>query len=412
MPVTAVVDLQFGDGGKGRLIDALAENADLVVRYNGADNAGHTVVVGGEEYKLHLVPSGILWPGTSCLIADGVAINPRTLAKEVVGLETQGIDTSQLKISGAAQIIMPYHVLRDQVEEDLLGHGAIGTTKRGVGPAYADRAARKGLRVWDLIDEVRLIRSVDRVIPDEQAALEILEQVRQDTEVFRGRVVDGRRLIWQALDKKQNVLFEGAQGAFLDIDQGTYPFVTSSHSTAGGVCLVGIGPHDIDEIIGVTKAYTTRVGNGPFPGKLEGAEGELLRQAGKEFGTTTGRARDCGWFDIPMVRTAVKLNSADCIVITKLDVLDDFETIKVVDSYMCDGVEIDYVPSDTVQYTRCQPVYREFYGWRTSTREARSWDGLPTAARSYVSYLQTALGGIPIKAISVGPERGQIIWLS
>lgn len=422
MPTTAVVGMQWGDEGKGCIIDLLTEEADLVVRYQGGNNAGHTVVAGGETFKLHLVPSGILHPGVTCLLADGVVLDPQVLTEEVRDLEARGIDTSGLRVSGAAQIVLPYHRELDRLEEARRGAQAIGTTARGIGPAYADKARRIGVRVRDLLDESRLRATLELALPQVNTLLVhlygvepmdldgIVEELRPWSEVFRGRVVDARLTVQEAIDAGGEILFEGAQATFLDIDYGTYPFVTSSHPVAGGACLgTGLGPLELDRVLGVIKAYCTRVGAGPFPAEATEADATLLRERGSEYGTTTGRPRRCGWFDVPMARTAARLNSVTGLVLSKLDVLDTLRSIRVVTAYELDGEMLDYVPSDPIDYARCKPVFEEFPGWRQPIGDARAAEDLPEAALAYIETL-AELVEADIVAASVGPDREQIVW--
>ena len=422
MPASAILGMQWGDEGKGRFCDLLAEDADLVVRYQGGNNAGHTVVVGGEVFKFHLVPSGILHSNTTCLIADGVVVDPAVLCAELEELQRRGVDASGLQVSGAAHVIMPYHVTLDKAEEAHKGAGAIGTTTRGIGPAYADKAARVGVRIADLVDPDRLSGRLAGVLPrvnallvhlygqDAVSADDVIDHVRPFAELIRPRVVDGRAVVIEALADELDVLFEGAQGTFIDIDYGTYPFVTSSHPVAGGACLgTGLGPLDLDAVLGIAKSYTTRVGAGPFPAEADEADAALLREAGQEFGTTTGRPRRCGWFDACMVRTAVALNSASSIAITKLDVLDDLDVIKVAVAYELDGQTLDWVPSDPVDFARCKPVFEEAEGWKRNLSGARKPRDLPPEALAYIEMISTLVEA-PVSAVSVGAEREDTVW--
>jgi adenylosuccinate synthase len=346
------------------------------------------------------------------------------LCEELEGLGKRGIDVSGLRISGAAQVVMPYHRLLDRLEEAKRGSVAIGTTARGIGPAYADKARRTGIRVWDLIDESRLRSCLDLALPQVNTLLEhlygespitadgVVEELRPFVAEVRSRVVDGRQVVLEAFDRGEEILFEGAQATFLDIDYGTYPFVTSSHPVAGGACLgTGLGPLDLDNVVGVAKAYTTRVGAGPFPAEAPESEAAILRQAGHEYGTTTGRPRRCGWFDVPVVRTAARLNSVSCLVMSKLDVLDGFESIKVVTGYELDGEMLEYVPSDPVAYARCRPVIEEYAGWCRPIGAARQPEDLPSEALDYIETI-AELVDAEIAAVSVGPERDQIVWLA
>ncbi len=421
MSATVVVGLQFGDEGKGHISDYLAGEAGLVVRFNGGGNAGHTVVVGDETYKLHLVPCGTLHPGVKCLIGGGTAVDPRQLLEELEELHRLGVDTSQLMLDGNANVIMPYHRELERYEEEQRGKSkAIGTTKRGIGPCYAARTARNGMLMSHFCNEVGRadrISTAHSLLPLGMGTHMPLERLlddarRQAGELLRAvQVVDGRQVIWEALDNGEEVLFEGAQGTFLDIDQGTFPFVTSSHPIAGGACLSGIGPRDIDKVIGVAKAYTTRVGNGPFPSRMGNELEAYMREFCGEYGATTGRPRDCGWLDMPMLRTAVRINGITGLALTKLDGLDGFETVQVVTNYELDDKQIDYVPSDTSLLSRCKPVCVEFPGWQ-STRGACRWDDLPHSAHEYVEFIMAELPGcVSLDMVSVGPERNDIIDL-
>lgn len=423
MSTTAIVGTQWGDEGKGRFCDLLAEEADLVVRFQGGNNAGHTVVVGDEVFKFHLIPSGILWPDTTCLLADGTVVDPRVLCLELEQLQGRGIDTQGLKVSGSAHVIMPYHSVLDRLEENAKGEQAIGTTTRGIGPAYADKAARVGIRIWDLLDRSRLARQLALVLPRVNVLMEhlygakaftiddVIGQVEPYIPAIKPLVVDGRALVMEAVANDAEVVFEGAQGTFIDLDHGTYPYVTSSHPIAGAATIgTGMGPLDLDRVLGIAKAYTTRVGAGPFPAEAFGDDGERLREAGTEFGTTTGRPRRCGWFDACMVKTAVRINSASSLALTKLDVLDELETIRVVTAYELDGALIDYVPSDPEAFARCVPVYDDYPGWMEPLADVREVDDLPEEALSYVEAV-SILVDAPVSAIAVGPEREQTVWV-
>lgn len=421
MSATVVVGLQFGDEGKGRIADFLAEDADLVVRFNGGGNAGHTVVVGDQTFTLHLVPCGILHPGVKCLIGGGTAVDPRLFLEELEELHKLGVDTSQLAVDGNANVIMPYHRELEQYEEVQRGkNNAIGTTKRGIGPCYAARTARNGMLMSDFCNEVGRtdrISTAHDLLPLGMGTHMPLERLLDDARRIAGElqgqvhIVDGRRVIWEALDNGGEILFEGAQGTFLDINQGTYPFVTSSHPIAGGACLSGIGPRNIDRVVGVSKAYTTRVGNGPLPSRMGSELEAYMREFCGEYGATTGRPRDCGWLDIPMLRTAVRINGVTGLALTKIDGLDGLDTVQIVTCYELDGKKIDYVPSDTSQLIRCKPVYVELPGWR-STRSARRWDDLPLNAQHYIEFIMEHLpGNIGLDMVSVGPERNDIIDL-
>jgi adenylosuccinate synthase len=419
MPASIVVGTQWGDEGKGKVTDYLADHMRFVVRYQGGNNAGHTVVAEGHLLKLHLVPSGILYPHLTSVIADGVVVDPGVLLEEMDTLSGLGIDVSRLVVSGNAHLIMPYHLELEKVTERHLGKHALGTTKRGIGPAYADKAARIGLRLQDLFDP-RIFREKLEVVLKEKNLLltkiynrlplsadTIVEQYRAYGERLRPHVADTSRLLYEGLRAGENVLFEGAQGTLLDLDHGTYPFVTSSNPVAGfALASAGVGPMEVDRVIGVTKAYVTRVGSGPFPTEDPGPDGERLGEAGKEFGTTTGRKRRCGWFDAVLLRYAARLNGLSEIFLTKLDVLSGFPAIKVCTGYVADGETFEDVPPHQSPIHRAQPLYEELEGWDESLSEARSFGNLPPAARKYVERLQD-LAGVRIGVVSVGPAREQ-----
>jgi adenylosuccinate synthase len=419
MPASIVVGTQWGDEGKGKVTDYLADHMRFVVRYQGGNNAGHTVVAEGQLLKLHLVPSGILYPHLTSVIADGVVVDPGVLLEEMDTLSGLGIDVSRLVVSGNAHLIMPYHLELEKVTERHLGKHALGTTKRGIGPAYADKAARIGLRLQDLFDPKILREKLEVVLKEKNLLLTkiynrlplsantIVEEYRAYGERLRPHVADTSRLLYEGLRAGENVLFEGAQGTLLDLDHGTYPFVTSSNPVAGfALASAGVGPMEVDRVIGVTKAYVTRVGSGPFPTEDRGRDGERLGEAGKEFGTTTGRKRRCGWFDAVLVRYAARLNGLSEIFLTKLDVLSGFRAIKVCTGYVADGETFEDIPSHQSVFHRAQPVYEELEGWDESLSEARSFGNLPPAARKYVERLQD-LVGVRIGVVSVGPAREQ-----
>jgi adenylosuccinate synthase len=419
MPASIVVGTQWGDEGKGKVTDYLADQMRFVVRYQGGNNAGHTVVAEGHLLKLHLVPSGILYPHLTSVIADGVVVDPGVLLEEMDTLSGLGIDVSRLVVSGNAHLIMPYHLELEKVTERHLGKHALGTTKRGIGPAYADKAARIGLRLQDLFDPKIFREKLEVVLKEKNLLLTkiynrlplsaetIVEDYRAYGERLRPHVADTSRLLYEGLRAGENVLFEGAQGTLLDLDHGTYPFVTSSNPVAGfALASAGVGPMEVDRVIGVTKAYVTRVGSGPFPTEDPGPDGERLGEAGKEFGTTTGRKRRCGWYDAVLVRYAARLNGLSEIFLTKLDVLSGFRAIKVCTGYVADGETFEDVPSHQSLFHRAQPVYEELEGWDESLSEARSFGNLPPAARKYVERLQD-LAGVRIGVVSVGPAREQ-----
>ncbi|MPZ90377.1 MAG: adenylosuccinate synthase [Actinobacteria bacterium] len=421
MSGTALVGIQWGDEGKGKVTDLLAEHTHCVVRYQGGNNAGHTIVVGDEKYALHLVPTGILYEHCTPVIGPGVVIDPGVLLDEMTALTQRGIDPSSLKISGNAHVIMPYHLELDKVTERFLGRNRLGTTKRGIGPAYADKAARIGIRMQDLLEEkifstklkvalkeknLVLTRVFGRLPVDET---EIREQYIEYGERLRSHITDTALLVQRALDKGENVLFEGAQATMLDLDHGTYPFVTSSNPIAGGACAgAGVGPRDIERIIGITKSYCTRVGSGPFPSEADPADAEVLVEAGGEYGTTTGRKRRCGWFDAVAGRYAARLNTLTELVVTKLDVLSSFESIKVCTAYRYEGERYEEFPPHQTIFNKCTPVYEEFPGWGGDITGARSLDDLPKEARSYLEAVEELVGS-PVSWASVGPERDEIV---
>ena len=421
MAGTIVVGSQWGDEGKGKATDLLADKMDLVVRYQGGNNAGHTVKVGNREFKLHLVPSGILYPHITPVIAAGVVIDPGVLLAEVAALEAQGISTAKLKISTDAHLIMPWHKERDKLAERWLGRNRIGTTGRGIGPAYGDKVGRLGIRVQDLFDPGILAKKVEAVLKERNQifakiynrlpieADEVVEEYATYAEALRPRVTDTSLLVWEALRAGKEVLLEGAQGTMLDVDHGTYPYVTSSSPCAGGACAgTGIGPREIDRIIGITKAYTTRVGSGPLPTEQQGAEGEVLRQEGAEFGTTTGRARRCGWLDTVVLRYSARINGFTEQFVTKLDVLSAFERIPVGVAYEVDGVRTEHWPSSETDVHHAKPIYEYLEGWGDDITQITKYGDLPAAAQTYVEMIEE-LGGAPVTAVFVGPGREQTL---
>jgi adenylosuccinate synthase len=423
MPGIVIVGAQWGDEGKGKVTDLLAEQAQVVVRYQGGNNAGHTVVVGQQTLKLHLIPSGVHRPGVLCVIGNGLVVDPRALVAEMDELEANGLDTSGLRISANAHLVMPYHLMLDGIEEERRGGKSLGTTRRGIGPTYTDKAARYGLRVQDLLDMAVFEGKLDQALVQKNALLTaaygkeplemgpILEEYRACAERLRPHIVDASLLVHEALTQGQNVLFEGAQGTLLDVDHGTYPFVTSSSPVAGGACTgVGIGPRQIDGVIGVSKAYTTRVGAGPFPTELSDAVGDHLREVGREYGTTTGRPRRCGWFDGVILRYAARVNGLTGLALTKLDVLSGLTWLKICVGYEYDGQVLKEFPYRGTVLARCQPIYEEMDGWTEEISGVRAYDELPPQARAYVARL-AEVAGVPIDMISVGPEREQTILL-
>ena len=417
----AVMGAQWGDEGKGKIIDFLAPRADVVARFQGGNNAGHTVVVEDEIFKLHHVPSGILSPGTLCVLGNGMVINPLVLAAEMGDLERRGIDTGNLRISGKAHLILEYHLALDEADEKFLGERKIGTTGRGIGPAYADKAYRRGLRMIDFVDFDRFQSRLAEVLPMQNRILqkvydhpgfdleELLECYRPVSARLRPLVTDASLLIEQQLSNKKRVLFEGAQGTLLDLDHGTYPFVTASSTITGAIGTgLGIGTHRIGEVVGVMKAYTTRVGSGPFPTEDSGELGERLRITGGEFGTTTGRPRRCGWFDAVVARYAGRVNGLTGLAVTKLDVLSGLEKIYMATAYRCRGEETGDLPVDLARLGECKPVYKVLPGWQEDITGARLLEDLPTAARAYLQAIEEVVG-VPVALISVGPERSQTI---
>jgi adenylosuccinate synthase len=422
VPGTVVVGTQWGDEGKGKLTDLLAKEMSMVVRYQGGHNAGHTIVVDGEAFALQLVPSGVLYPFITPVIGNGVVVDPAVLLDEVDMLAARGVDCSRLRVSGNAHLIMPYHQELDRVTERYLGKARLGTTKRGIGPAYADKAARVGLRVQDLLDPKIFREKLDVVLKEKNLILAKVYNrlaLRADdiADHYLGElapriepmITDAVDLVHRALEAGQHVLFEGAQATFLDLDQGTYPFVTSSNPCAGGACTgAGIGPRDIQRIIGIAKAYVTRVGAGPFPTELFDEQGELLVERGHEFGTNTGRRRRTGWFDAVMLRHAVRLNSLTEVALTKLDVLDVFDTLKVCVAYEADGQRYEHVPYHQSVLHKVTPVYEELPGWHADLTEATSLADMPQAARDYVEFLAVQ-AGVPVSLVGVGPGREQFV---
>ncbi|MCE0522785.1 MAG: adenylosuccinate synthase [Methylacidiphilales bacterium] len=415
---TILVGAQWGDEGKGKIIDVLTEEADIVVRSQGGNNAGHTVEIGKEKFVLHLIPSGILRPGKKCVIANGVVIDPVALIKEIEGLEKRGIKTARrLLISETAHLVLPYHRALDEARELRKGHNKIGTTKRGIGPAYGDKAARTGLRVIDLVHPKTFSAKLKSRIEENNAILESLGGAQLSfREVEKTYLEAGRKLapyitntvVWlhTQLGNHKRILFEGAQGTFLDIDFGTYPFVTSSNTTAGGSCTgSGIPPHRMDRVVGVMKAYTTRVGEGPLP--TESSEvSDMLHAMGREFGATTGRARRCGWFDAVATRYARIVNGIDELAITNLDGLDTVKEIRVCIAYECRGKRIAFPPNDAEELLHCRPIYRKFAGWQKPTSDVRDFKELPSAAQRYLNALAD-LTGARLRIVSVGAQREQ-----
>ena len=421
MPATVIVGLQWGDEGKGKTTDFLAEQVAMVVRYQGGDNAGHTVQSGDEVFKLHLVPSGVLYPHISCVIGPGVVVNPDTLITELDTLAARGIETAAVRVSRNAHVILPYHLALDRALETRLGNEALGTTHRGIGPAYADRAWRIGLRMEDLLDPQVLRAKLCTVVPDRNSLLAAIgSQERFEVEPLvelatgwgsrlQRHLADTTWLVQDALRRGDHVLLEGAQGTLLDLDHGSYPFVTSSNPIAGGACTGGgIGPLQVDEVIGVMKAYSTRVGSGPYPTELTDEIGHGIAERGHEYGTTTGRRRRVGWFDAVPLRYAVAVNSVSAIMLNKLDILSGIPELRLCVAYEIDGRRVESWPSSAELLSRAKPIYETFPGWQEQLHDVRALGDLPENARRYVSALED-YAGVPIVLVSVGPERTQTI---
>jgi adenylosuccinate synthase len=421
MPATVVLGAQWGDEGKGRVVDFFAESADFVVRYQGGNNAGHTIVVGEERLALSLIPSGIHYPNCTPVIASGTVIDPKVLISEMEMVAGRGLDPSRVRISSNAHLIMPYHRKLDAAIERYLGKNQIGTTKRGIGPAYTDKYARFGIRVQDLFDPkifrekvVAALVEKNKILPRVYNTLpmdpdEIIDEYTDYADALRPHVTDTSLLIWEGLQAGQQVLFEGAQGTLLDIDHGTYPFVTSSNPTAGGAAVgSGIGPRAIDEVVGVAKAYISRVGTGPFPTELNDEVGDRMIELGGEYGTVTGRRRRCGWLDLVALRYANRVNTFTRLFLTKLDILSAFDTIKVASAYRAGGDRHLEFPSQQSVLYHCEPEYEELAGWGEDITDVRTYRDLPGAARAYIEHIQESVG-VPISWVSVGPERSQLI---
>jgi adenylosuccinate synthase len=421
MPATVIVGLQWGDEGKGKTTDFLAEQVAMAVRYQGGDNAGHTIVLGDQVFKLHLVPSGVLYPHIASVIGNGVVVNPATLIGELDMLTARGIDVAKVRVSRSAHVIMPYHPALDRLSESRLGGEAVGTTHRGIGPAYADRASRIGLRMEDLVTPAVVRHKLERILPDKNLVLDAAggtERFDVDSLValatewgrrLEPHLADTTSLVQDALRRGEHVLFEGAQGTLLDLDHGSYPFVTSSSPIAGGACTGGgIGPLQVDEVIGVMKAYSTRVGSGPYPTELTDAIGAGIAARGHEVGTTTGRPRRVGWFDAVSLRYAVAVNSVSAIMLNKLDILAGLDEINLCVAYEIDGGRVETWPSSAEVLARATPIYERFPGWENDIHDVRALADLPEQARRYVSALEDH-AGVPIVLVSVGPERSQTI---
>lgn len=414
-----VVGTQWGDEGKGKITDFLSENAEVIARYQGGNNAGHTIRFDGETYKLHLIPSGIFYKDKTCVIGNGMVVDPKALVKELAYLHERNVSTDNLRISNRAHVILPYHLKLDEVEEERKGANKIGTTKKGIGPAYMDKAARVGIRIADLLDreifEEKLVRNLEeknrlfeRIYETKGFQVEeILEEYFDYGQQIKHYVVDTSVVLNDALDDGRRVLFEGAQGVMLDIDQGTYPFVTSSNPVAGGVTIgSGVGPTKIKHVVGVSKAYTTRVGDGPFPTELDNEIGNHIREVGREYGTTTGRPRRVGWFDSVVVRHARRVSGITDLSLNSIDVLTGIESLKICVAYRYKGEIIEEFPASLKVLSECEPVYEEFAGWTEDITSCKSLDELPVNARHYLERI-SQLTGIPLSIFSVGPDRSQ-----
>ncbi len=421
MSVVAVIGAQWGDEGKGKIVDLLAEKADAVIRFSGGDNAGHTVINPGGEFKLHIVPSGVFYRRTACIIGNGVVINPKVLLEEIDSLKNRGVDTGNLHISDRAHLIMPWHILFDRLDEQKRGASAIGTTGKGIGPAFSDKTARKGIRTCDIIDSTMFRPRLASLLESKNEMLTKLynaealdfNEVFDEYSGYAARLVpyikDTTAMISDLLERGSNIVLEGAQGTMLDTDFGSYPFVTSSSPLAAGACLgSGINPRRIDRVVGIFKAYTTRVGSGPMPTELKDEVGEYIRQRAHEYGTTTGRARRCGWFDAVVGRYSTNLNGFTSGILTRLDVLDEMDTVKICIGYKIRGKTVDHFPADAAALESCTPVYEELPGWKASTSNARKAGDLPRNARRYVSRLEELIG-CRFHVISIGPRRDQSI---
>ncbi|MBI4289462.1 MAG: adenylosuccinate synthase [Chloroflexi bacterium] len=424
MPAIAIIGGQWGDEGKGKIVDFLAEKASMVVRYSGGNNAGHTVINQYGQFGLHLIPSGIFNPGVTCVIGNGVVVDPAVLIKELDLLHGRGVDTSHLVVSNRAHLIMPYHILLDGLEEEAKGRAALGTTKMGVGPAFVDKMARLGIRVGDLLDKAAFRSRLSHVLPHKNALItlvhgkpavsleEIFDAYCKYGERLAPHIADTDVLLEKTLGSGKLVLLEGAQGTLLDIDFGTYPYVTSGSAVVGGACTgFGISPRRIQHIIAVFKCYPTRVGGGPMPTEIKDDIGSLIRERGHEYGTTTGRARRCGWFDAVAARYTVRVNGLTDAAITRLDIFDTLETIKISTAYTVDGKRLENFPASIDVLQRCQPVYEELPGWRTPTHDIRRFEDLPPPAQAYVRRIEQLIA-CPVSLASVGPRREQTIWLN
>ncbi len=419
MSVSAVIGTQWGDEGKGKIVDYLAEQADMVVRYQGGNNAGHTVITNGKEFKLHLLPSGILYSNIICVLGNGVVIDPQVLIKEIDKIRRESINTNLLKISDRAHVIFPYHKLQDELQEENLGSKKIGTTKRGIGPCYVDKYNRIGIRMIDLLEPEVLYEKLKMNLEEKNFLFnkkfnfeKLYSQYTQYGKQLRIYVCDTIKLINNAVKENKKILFEGAQATFLDVDFGTYPYVTSSNPTLGGVYIgSGLGSVNIKEIIGVVKAYTTRVGSGPFLSEIDDDTGNYIRETGKEYGTTTGRPRRCGWLDIIMLKHAIVVNGITSLAVTRLDILDNLETIKICTGYKYKNEIIETYPASLNILSQMEPKYIEIEGWKQSIRTIRDYDDLPKNTKLFLDII-VQLSAVPINIISVGPDREETIFIN
>jgi adenylosuccinate synthase len=423
MAAVVVVGTQWGDEGKGKITDYLAREADMVVRYQGGNNAGHTVVVGDNEYKLHLIPCGILYPGKTCVIGNGVVVNPAVLVWELDHLRERGVDASGLRISDAAHVILPYHLRQDQLEEERKGAGRIGTTRLGVGPAYSDKSARVGIRMHEFVNPEEFRARLTALVAEKNELFTQVygvapldgEAIFAEYSAYAARLApyltDTSLVINQAIDSRKNVLFEGAQGTLLDIDHGTFPYVTSSHPTAGGACVgAGVGPTKIGKVIGVVKAYTSRVGDGPFPTEIHDETATVIRERGHEYGTTTGRPRRVGWLDAVIVRYAVRVSGLSGLAVTRLDVLGDLPRVRMCVGYEYGGQRLAEFPRDIKVLAGCRPIYEEFAGWPAAIDRCRRPEDLPGAVRAYLDRL-AEVSGCRVVLLSLGRERTVTVQL-
>lgn len=424
MATLVVVGTQWGDEGKGKITDYLAEKAEVVARYQGGNNAGHTISIAGKEFKLHLIPSGIFYPEKICVIGNGMVVNPKALVDELRYLKNNGVSTSNLRISDRAHVVMPYHIKLDELEEESKGSNKIGTTKKGIGPAYMDKAARIGIRIIDLLDPEEFSEKLKRNLEDKNRIFEkiygvdgfkfedIYNEYLSYVNEFKEYVTDTSVVLNEAIDADKDVLFEGAQASMLDIDQGTYPYVTSSNPVAGGVCIgSGVGPTKINKVIGVVKAYSTRVGDGPFPSELLDETGQFIRETGREYGTTTGRARRVGWFDALVVRHARRVSGLDGMAITRLDILTGLKELKICTAYRYNGEILKEFPTSLKALAKCEPVYETLPGWTEDITGIRSYEELPANTRAYIEKI-AEVTGVPLAIFSIGPNREQTVLVT